>query len=286
MKKNIILYSITLFLFGCSQSNQSNDDFIGDWVIFNYIKYDKKETFENLLMEQVYPAIYSYQDSSDEVNTANKKAQKYNRFFRPIQMNEDSTWTFVFMADPLVKYATTTIGKALLQKYGEEGATKIFDICRSCFTQKGQDGFGANDLDFIGKKNNTKTQPGEKVMFGLNYIKYDKNYQFENVVMNEIFPTMFDYRDPSDELHKLNQMALEEMRFLKPNKINQDSTWTFLFMGDRFVDDANYYIGKPFIQKYGEEKAGEVLKEKGWNDSLARGQVLFLVEEVDISVFK
>ena len=81
-------------------------------------------------------------------------------------------------------------------------------------------------------------------------------------------------------------MALEEMRFLNPNKINQDSTWTFLFMGDRFVDDANYFIGKPFIRKYGEEKAGEVLKEKGWNDSFARGQVLFLVEEVDISVFK
>ena len=50
-------------------------------------------------------------------------------------------------------------------------------------------------------------------------------------------------------------VSAEEMRFLKPNKINQDSTWTFLFMGDRFVDDANYYIGKPFIQKYGEEKA-------------------------------
>tara|TARA_B100001750_G_scaffold231941_1_gene230583 strand:+ start:65 stop:925 length:861 start_codon:yes stop_codon:yes gene_type:complete len=286
MKKNIILYLITLFLFGCSQSNQSNDDFIGDWIIINYIKPDKKQTFEDLLMEKVYPAIYSYRDSSDEVNIANKKAQRYNRFFRPIQMNEDSIWTFVFMADPLVKYATTTIGKPLLQKYGEEEATKIFDIWRSCFTEKGQEGFVGNDLEFEGQKHNTKTRPGEKVLLGINYIKYDKNQQFEDVVLNEVIPTMFAYRDPSNELHELNQKAMQEMRFLKPNAINKDSTWTFIFMGDHYVEDANYFIAKPFIQKYGEEKAGEVLREKGWNDSFARAQLLLLVEEVDLSIFK
>ena len=286
MKKNIILYLITLFLFGCSQNNQSNDDFIGDWIIINYIKPDKKQTFEDLLMEKVYPAIYSYRDSSDEVNIANKKAQRYNRFFRPIQMNEDSIWTFVFMADPLVKYATTTIGKPLLQKYGEEEATKIFDIWRSCFTEKGQEGFVGNDLEFEGQKHNTKTRPGEKVLLGINYIKYDKNQQFEDVVLNEVIPTMFAYRDPSNELHELNQKAMQEMRFLKPNAINKDSTWTFIFMGDHYVEDANYFIAKPFIQKYGEEKAGEVLREKGWNDSFARAQLLLLVEEVDLSIFK
>ena len=68
MKKNIILYSITLFLFWCSQSNQSNDDFIGDCVIFNYIKYDKKEAFENLDDEDWTDAeeVETFEDAYEE----------------------------------------------------------------------------------------------------------------------------------------------------------------------------------------------------------------------------
>ena len=71
------------------------------------------------------------------------------------------------------------------------------------------------------------------------------------------------------------------MRFMRPRSQNKDKSWSYVFMGDPYIDGANYFITKPFIQKYGEENAENKLKESGWNNSFNIGQVSYLFEEVD-----
>ena len=130
-------------------------------------------------------------------------------------------------------------------------------------------------------QNNVTTKPGDKMFVATNFIKFDKKQEFENILLNEVMPSYYSYRDSVDELHSLNQKAKNTFRFQKPVQMNEDSTWTFVFMGDPYFDGANYYIGKPLRQKYGDEKAKEIIGR--WNNCfIKQGQTLFLVEEVDL----
>ena len=130
-------------------------------------------------------------------------------------------------------------------------------------------------------QNNVTTKPGDKMFVATNFIKFDKKQEFENILLNEVMPSWYSYRDSVDEIHSLNQKAKNTMRIQKPVQMNQDSTWTFVFMGDPYFDGANYFIGKPLRQKYGDEKAKEIYGR--WNNCFSKqGQTLFLVKEVDL----
>ena len=51
-------------------------------------------------------------------------------------MNEDSTWTFIMFADPYFQGALYNIGPPLIQKYGEDSASAIFQRWRKLFCSK------------------------------------------------------------------------------------------------------------------------------------------------------
>ena len=92
-------------------------------------------------MDKVYPSIFAYKDPDSNINNANKEAQKFSRLFKPLNMNEDSTWTYIFMADPFIDNSITSILKPLEQRYGNDESQKILDVWSSCFTNKGQESF-------------------------------------------------------------------------------------------------------------------------------------------------
>ena len=112
------------------------------------------------------------------------------------------------------------------------------------------------------------------------------NQKFEKLTLNDVLPVVAEYRDPSDDIHALNQKALEEMRFMRPRSQNKDKSWSYVFIGDPSIDEGNSFITKPFVQKYGEENAEDKLKETGWNNSFNSGQVSYLLEEVDLTIFE
>ncbi len=288
MKKYILSLSAIAF-FSCANTPQINQTYNkpsnSSWLILNHIKFEKSQTFYELLMDKVYPAIFSYKDPDSNINNANKEAQKFGRLFKPLNMNEDSTWTYIFMADPFIDNSTTSILKPLEQKYGNDESQKILDVWSSCFTSKGQESFFGQDILFSSFKNKIKPKPGNTIMIVLNYIKPKMNEKFERLTLNDILPVVAEYRDLSDDLHALNQKAFEEMRFMRPRSQNKDKSWSYVFMGDPYIDGANYLITKPFIQKYGEENVENKLKETGWNDSFNKDQVSYLLEEVDLTIF-
>ena len=289
MKKYILSLSAIAF-FSCANTPQLNQTYSepskSSWLILNHIKFEKSQTFYDLLMDKVYPAIFSYKDPDINVNNANKEAQKFGRLFKPLNMNEDSTWTYIFMADPFINNSTTSILKPLKQKFGNNESQKILDAWSSCFTKKGQESFFGQDIPFSGFKNKIKSKPGNTIMIVLNYIKPNMNQKFEKLTLNDVLPVVEEYRDPSDDIHALNQKALEEMRFMRPRTQNKDKSWSYVFIGDPYIDEGNYFITKPFVQKYGEENAEDKLKETGWNNSFNSGQVSYLLEEVDLTIFE
>ena len=113
-------------------------------VVLNHIKFDKKEEFNNILFNEVMPAFYAYEDSSAEKNELNDLAGQSMRILLPENMNQDSTWTFIMLADPYYDGALYNIGPPLYQKFGEEGAKEVFGRWSECFA--------GNQVLFLGKQ--------------------------------------------------------------------------------------------------------------------------------------
>ena len=131
------------------------------------------------------------------------------------------------------------------------------------------------------EQNKVTANPGEKMMVVTNFIKYDKKQEFEDILLNEVMPSYYSYRDSVDEIHSLNQKAKNNLRIQKPVDMNKDSTWMFSMIADPFIDGANYSIVPPLRQKYGDEKAKEIYGR--WNACFDKqGQNVFLVEEINL----
>ena len=148
MKYPVVYVIAILFMTNCAHQEESDNvvneknpkvtkAMIGDTalIVLNHIKFDKKEEFNTILFDEVMPACYDYKDTSIEKNQLNKLAFESMRILNPIRMNEDSTWTFIMFADPYYEGALYNIGPPLIQKYGEDSATEIFQRWSSCFAQ-------------------------------------------------------------------------------------------------------------------------------------------------------
>ena len=120
---------------------------------------------------------------------------------------------------------------------------------------------------------------GEEVFFVINKIKFDKKQEFDKILFGEVMPAITEYRDKDDEKHELNKKSLKTMRLLRPTQINDDSTWTFLFIADPYIEGATYNIVPPLLQKYGEDGAQAVFDR--WNDCFAAGQEVYLSKQSD-----
>ena len=139
-KVNILIIFVFLLIIGCA-SNTSNDLNVKaksdekTMVVLNHIKFDKKKEFNDILFNEVMPAYYVYKDSNAKKNKLNDMAANSMRILLPSNMNEDSTWTFIMFADPYFQGANYNIGPPLIQKYGEDSASAIFQRLSNCFAQ-------------------------------------------------------------------------------------------------------------------------------------------------------
>ena len=119
----------------------------------------------------------------------------------------------------------------------------------------------------------TKAKIRDTTLIVLNHIKYDKKEEFNTILFDEVMPACYDYKDTIVEKNQLNKLALESLRILNPLKINEDSTWTFIMFADPYFQGANYNIGPPLIQKYGEDSASAIFQR--WSNCFAQNQVVF-----------
>jgi|SRR6266545_3266803 len=82
------------------------------WIRLNHVKADKRELFERFIHDILRPAV-------EQVEPA---MFRQVRFLHPTEPNEDGTYTYVFLMDPLIEGANYGIVHLLKRAYGEEQA--------------------------------------------------------------------------------------------------------------------------------------------------------------------
>ena len=136
----VILFSIlTVIAFYTVNYNSKAGE--NQLVILSHIKSDKNDKFDKILFDEVMVAAAEYQDDDPNKQKLNDKAMRSFEILKPASMNQDSTWTYIFIADPYVEGALYNIMPSLKQKYGEEGAEQVFGRWSECFTDDGQDAY-------------------------------------------------------------------------------------------------------------------------------------------------
>jgi hypothetical protein len=136
----VILFSIlTVIAFHTVNYNSKAGE--NQLVILSHIKSDKNDKFDKILFDEVMVAAAEYQDDDPNKQKLNDKAMRSFEILKPASMNQDSTWTYIFIADPYVEGALYNIMPSLKQKYGEEGAEEVFGRWSECFTDDGQDAY-------------------------------------------------------------------------------------------------------------------------------------------------
>ena len=86
------------------------------WIRLNHVKADKRELFERYIHDILRPAVEQVEPSMF----------RQVRFLHPTEPNEDGTYTYVFLMDPLIEGADYAIENLLKRAYGD-AQTEVYD---------------------------------------------------------------------------------------------------------------------------------------------------------------
>ena len=123
---------------------------------------------------------------------------------------------------------------------------------------------------------NYNSKIDNQVFVVLSHIKADKNEDFHKILYDTVLVAVKEYRDGDPNKQRLNDKAMNTFEILKPSRMNQDSTWTYIMVADPYIDGANYLLGEPLVQKYGENVAEEIYGR--WNECFNAYQDVYFVE--------
>lgn len=119
-------------------------------------------------------------------------------------------------------------------------------------------------------KDTYRAVEGDPVWILLNKVAPDKKEVFEEF--------MFDIlAEKSIELGGIFAQAINQFRILRPTEANEDGSFTYVFMMDPLIPDANYEIMHYLSQFYEEEEASE--KMKMFTESLVEPQTRIILEQ-------
>jgi hypothetical protein len=131
----ILLFAFSIFVINQDQNAQATNDLSGSmiraakgdtvWVLLNHIKADKCEQFEKFVHEILWPVAL-------KLDAIDQKVAKQTRVLHPVEMNKDSTYTYIFLMDPVIPGASYEVIYYLKKGYGEEKAkeySKMFEEC-------------------------------------------------------------------------------------------------------------------------------------------------------------
>jgi hypothetical protein len=102
------------------------------WVIVSYIKADKKADYEKWLKEIFFAALHKTQ--SQQFNDQ----MKQTRWLTPKGQNEDKSWTYSFLMDPVVQGGDYDIPSLLNKEYGEEKGKAYLEQYMSFMAKPGE----------------------------------------------------------------------------------------------------------------------------------------------------
>lgn len=91
------------------------------WLIINYVKDEAKADYEAFMADTFFALL---QKSKNE-----KTRQQYRqtRYLKPALQNEDATWTYVFLMDPVEEDGNYDIPELFMEVHSEEEAQKLME---------------------------------------------------------------------------------------------------------------------------------------------------------------
>ena len=132
----ILLFIFAILMINTDQKAQTTKDQSGStmraskgdtvWVLLNHIKADKCEQFEKFVHEILWPIA----QKSDPID---QQVTKQTRVLHPVEMNEDSTYTYVFIMDPVIQDAKYQFSYYLKKEYDEEKTKEYLNMVYECY---------------------------------------------------------------------------------------------------------------------------------------------------------
>jgi hypothetical protein len=89
------------------------------WLIINHIKDESKTDYVNWMNTYFLSLLVN---TTDETT---KKQYQNTRWLEPARQNDDKTWTYVFIMDPVIPKTNYDIAALLATKYGAEKAAAL-----------------------------------------------------------------------------------------------------------------------------------------------------------------
>ena len=127
--KKYFLSSLFLILFG-NINSQTTESKQGDqmWVILNHVKADKRQQFEEFAYKVLLPAL----EENAISNLTTRKMIGQTRMLEPRRANKDSSYTYIWLMDPLVKDAIYSYPGILKRVYSPEETKKYISMNNEC----------------------------------------------------------------------------------------------------------------------------------------------------------
>ena len=134
MLKRTITFAVAFILCtGLYAQNNSNISSVaapGDpmWVILNHVKADKRAQFEKYVYEVLLPAL----EKNAESDPISRNIIKQTRMLEPSRANKDSSYTYIWLMDPLVKKADYSYPGILSRVHSPEETKKYISMQKEC----------------------------------------------------------------------------------------------------------------------------------------------------------
>ena len=127
--KKYFLSSLFLILV-VNINSQTTESKQGDqmWVILNHVKADKRQQFEEFAYKVLLPAL----EENAISNLTTRKMIGQTRMLEPRTANNDSSYTYIWLMDPLVKDAIYSYPGILKRVYSPEETKKYISMNNEC----------------------------------------------------------------------------------------------------------------------------------------------------------
>ena len=127
--KKYFLSSLFLILVG-NINSQTTESKQGDpmWVILNHVKADKRQQFEKFAYKVLLPAL----EENAKSNLTTRIMIGQTRMLEPRRANKDSSYTYIWLMDPLVKDAIYSYPGILKRVYSPEETKKYISMNNEC----------------------------------------------------------------------------------------------------------------------------------------------------------
>ena len=129
MKKSFV-FLLAFFLVSC-ENNRTASSGESMWVVLNHVKPDKRQQFEKFAYDILLPAL----KATAKNDIISRKIIDQTRMLEPMRVNKDSSYTYIWLMDPLVKDASYSYPNILSQVYTPEEVKEYISMNDECLAE-------------------------------------------------------------------------------------------------------------------------------------------------------